>query len=193
MMNRHTLAPALLSALLFSAAPVLAAQPKLQVAAAEQEIKTEHASKVELKAFSQVKVALATAIAAANKHTSGGAVVDVSFDVGNGKPAYKVKTYQNSSVWEGIVDAASGQVTGVGKTTPESELDQEDKAELAGLKQATTTLAQAVDTAEKQVVGKAISAGLEETNGKIVFEVMVLKNGSVRKIVIDPKTGQILT
>ena len=104
-----------------------------------------------------------------------------------------MKTYQNSSVWEGIVDAASGHVTGVGKTTPESELDQEDKAELAGLKQATTTLAQAVDTAEKQVVGKAISAGLEETNGKIVFEVMVLKNGAVRKIVIDPKTGQILT
>ena len=190
---RQALAPALLSALLFSAAPVLAAQPKLQVAAAEQEIKAEHASKVELEAFSQVQVALAAAIAAANKHTSGGAVVDASFDAGNGKPTYKVKTYQNSSVWEGIVDAASGQVTGVGKTTPENELDQEDKAELAGLKQATTTLAQAVDIAEKQVAGKAFSAGLEEANGKIVFEVMVLKNGAVRKIVIDPKTGQILT
>ena len=193
MMNHPVLAPALLSALLFSAAPVLAAPPKLHFAAAEQEIKAEHASKVELEAFSQVKVALAAAIAAANKHTSGGAVVDASFDAGDGKPTYKVKTYQNSSVWEGIVDAASGQVTGVGKTTPESELDQEDKAELAGLKQATTTLAQAVDTAEKQVGGKAFSAGLEETNGKIVFEVMVLKNGAVRKIVIDPKTGQILT
>ena len=192
MMNRQALAPALLSALLFSAAPVLA-QPKLQGAAAEQEIKTEHASKVELKAFSQVKVALAAAIAVANKHTSGGAVVDASFDAGSGKPTYKVKTYQNNSVWEGIVDAASGQVSGVGKTTPESELDQEDKAELAGLQQATTTLAQAVDTAERQVAGKAISAGLEETNGKIVFEIMVLKSGSVRKIVIDPKTGQILT
>ena len=193
MMNRQALAPALLSALLFSAAPVLAQPKLLQVAAAEQEIKVEQVSKVELKAFSQVKVALATAIAAANKHTSGGAVVDASFDAGNGKPAYKVKTYQNSSVWEGIVDAASGQVTGVGKTTPESELDQEDKAELAGLKQASTTLARSVDTAEQQVAGKAISAGLEETNGRIVFEVMVVKNGSVRKIVIDPKTGQILT
>ena len=190
MMNRQALAPALLSALLFSAAPVLAAQPEVQVPAAEQEINTEHASEVELKAFSQVKVALAAAIAAANKHTSGGAVVDASFDSGDGKLTYKVKTYQNSSVWEGIVDAASGQVTGVGKTTPESELDEEDKAELAGLKQATTTLAQAVDTAEKYVAGKAMSAGLEETNGKIVFEVMVLKNGSVRKMVIDPKTGQ---
>ena len=191
MMNRQALVPALLSALLLSTTPIMA-QPT-PVAGAEQEIKTEHASKVELKAFMQVKVALATAIAAANKHTSGGVVVDASFDAGNGKPAYKVKTYLKSSVWEGIVDAATGQVTGAGKTTPESELDQEDKAELAGLQQATTTLAQAVDTAEGQVAGKAISAGLEETNGKIVFEVMVLKNGSVRKIVIDPKTGQILT
>lgn len=120
MRNREALAPVLLSALLFSAAPVFAAQPKLHVAAADQEIKAEHASKVELKAFSQVKVALAAAIAAANMHTSGGAVVDASFDAGDGKPTYKVKTYQNSSVWEGIVDAVSGQVTGVGKTTPEN-------------------------------------------------------------------------
>ena len=92
MMNRQALAPALLSALLFSAAPVLAAQPEVQVPAAEQEINTEHASEVELKAFSQVKVALAAAIAAANKHTSGGAVVDASFDSGDGKLTYKVKT-----------------------------------------------------------------------------------------------------
>ena len=74
-MNHPALAPALLLAMLFSSAPVLAAQPK-PVAAAEQEIKAEHASKVELKAFSQVKVALAAAIAAANKHTNGGAIVD---------------------------------------------------------------------------------------------------------------------
>ena len=96
MMNHPVLAPALLSALLFSAAPVLAAPPKLHFAAAEQEIKAEHASKAELEAFSQVKVALAAAIAAANKHTSGGAVVDASFDAGDGKPTYKVKTYQKA-------------------------------------------------------------------------------------------------
>ena len=190
---RKTLMPTLLSAVLLSAAPALAAQPQVIVAAAEQEIKTEHASQAELTTFSQVKTPIATAIAAANKHTNGGAVIDVSFDAGNGTPVYKVKTYQNSSVWEGIVDAASGQVVGIGKTTKESELDQEDRAELAGLPHATVTLAQAVDIAEKRDAGKAISAGLEETKGKIVFEVMIVKNGSVRKISIDPKTGQLLS
>ena len=188
---RKALTPALLSALLLSAAPALAAQPKVIVAAAEQEIKTEHASQAELKAFSQVKTPIATAITAAKKYTDGAVVIDVSFDAGNGTPVFKVKTYQNSSVWEGTVDAVSGQVVGIGKTTKESDLDQEDKAELAGLPHATVTLAQAVEIAEKRDAGKAISVGLEETKGKIVFEVMIVKDGSVRKISIDPKTGQI--
>ena len=187
---RKALAPALLSAVLLSAAPALAA-PKVTVAAAEQEIKTEHASQAELKAFSQVKTPIATAITAAKKYTDGAVVIDVSFDAGNGTPVFKVKTYQNSSVWEGTVDAVSGQVVGIGKTTKESDLDQEDKAELAGLPHATVTLAQAVDIAEKRDAGKAISVGLEETKGKIVFEVMIVKDGSVRKISIDPKTGEI--
>jgi len=192
-MTRKALTPALLSALLMSATPVLAAQSEMHAAAAGQEIKAEPANKADLNAFSQAKVSIASAIAAADKHSGKGKVIDVSFDAGNGKPIYKVKTYQNNSVWEGVVDAQSGQVIGVGKTTQQGLLDQEDKAELAGLQQATATLAQAVDTAEKQLSGKAISAGLEETKGQIVFEVMVVKNGSVQKIVIDPKTGQVLS
>jgi uncharacterized membrane protein YkoI len=193
MMTRKALTPALLLALLISAAPVLAAQPEIRIAAAGQEIKAEPANEADLKAFSQAKVSIVSAIAAADKHGGKGKVIDVSFDAGNGKPVYNVKTYQNGSVWEGVVDARSGQVIGVGKTTQESLLDQEDKAELAGLQQAAVTLAQAVDTAEKRVSGKAMSAGLEETKGQIVFEVMIVKNGSVQKIVIDPKTGQVLT
>jgi uncharacterized membrane protein YkoI len=192
-MTIKALTPALLSALLLSVAPALAAQQTVDVAAAEQEIKAEPAIKADLKTFGQAKISLGGAIAAADKQSRNGKVIDVSFDRGNGKPVYKVKTYQNNTVWEGVVDAQSGQVIGAGKTTQESLLDQEDKAELAGLQQATTTLAQAVNTAEKRVAGKAISAGLEETNGKIVFEVMIVKNGSVQKIVIDPKTGQVLT
>jgi uncharacterized membrane protein YkoI len=189
MNKRQALMPALLSGLLLSATPVLAAQ--LNAPAAEQETKAVYASKTELKAFDQVKIPITRAIAAAEKHASGSRVIDTSFDAGNGKPVYKVKTYQSNSVWEGIVDAQSGQVVGVGTTTQDSQLDQEDKAELAGLQHATTTLAQAVGTAEKRGVGKAISAGLEETNGKIVYEVMIVKNSSIQKVVIDPKTGQI--
>jgi uncharacterized membrane protein YkoI len=182
--------PALLSALLLSTVPVLAAQQNASPAAAEQEVKAEHASKAELTAFEKVKIPIANAILAAEKYSNGGQVIDASFDAGNGNPVYRVKTYQNNSVWEGTVDAQSGQIVGTGKTTPERQLDQEDKAELNGLRQATTTLAQAVDTAEKRAAGKTISAGLEETKGKIVYEVMVVKNGSIQKVTIDPTSGR---
>jgi uncharacterized membrane protein YkoI len=188
MKTRQVLTPALLAGLLLSATPILAAQSNAP--AVDQEIKAEHASKSELNAFDQVKVPITSAISAAAKHASG-RVIDASFDAGNGKPGYKVKTYQSNAVWEGIVDAQSGQIFGAGTTTQESQLDKEDKAELAGLQHATTTLAQAVDSAERRSAGKAISAGLEETNGKIVYEVLIVKDGSTQKVVIDPKTGQI--
>ena len=44
---------------------------------------------------------------------------------------------------------------------------------------------------QKHGNGKAISAGLEETNGKIVYEVVIVKNGTTQKIVIDPANGQV--
>jgi hypothetical protein len=80
-----------------------------------------------------VKVSLAEAIkAAANKHRDA-KVVDVSFDSQAGQLAYKVKTYQGNNVWEGAVDAWTGQIIGEGTTTPVSKLDEEDQLELAGL------------------------------------------------------------
>src|SRR5947209_8144658 len=119
MVNRKTLAPALLSALVISAPVMAVAQQTTRPAAAEPEVKAEQASKAQLKAFEAAKVRLAGAIAAAEKHAGGGKVIDVLFDAGVGKPHYKVKTYQNNAVWEGTVDAASGQVIGAGTTTPE--------------------------------------------------------------------------
>src|SRR5258705_12131094 len=177
MMLRLALSRALLSAFAVSATPVLAAQPAVQVAAAEPE---PGSNKTELKAFEQVKVSVANAIAAANKHT-GGKVTEASFAMRNGKPIYKVKTYQDSNAWEGTVDAQTGQVIGNGKSTPESKLDAEDKAELAGLQIAKVTLAQAVSAAEARNGGKAMAAGIEQAKGKVVFEVSVVKDGSVRK------------
>jgi uncharacterized membrane protein YkoI len=153
---KKTLLPSLVSALLVFASLVLAAPLSKLEPAAEQEIKS--AMPTDLKAFLRAKVTLLKAIIAANSQGNGTAI-DVSFDAAEGKPVYKVKTYRDNLVWEGIVDAQSGKVIGAGKTTQESLLDEEDKAELVGLNQATTTLAQAVDTAEKRAGGKAMSAG----------------------------------
>ena len=108
-----------------------------------------------------------------------------------GQLAYKVKTYQDDNVWEGAVDAWTGQIIGEGTATPVSKLDEEDQLELAGLPKASIDLSAATALAEEKGSGKAISAGLEETNGRVVYKVIIVNKGATTKFVVDPKSGQI--
>jgi uncharacterized membrane protein YkoI len=144
----------------------------------------------EIKSFEKVKVSLAEAIRIAAKKYKDARVVDVSFDSQEGQLAYKVKTYQGNFVWEGAIDAWTGQIIGEGQITPVSKLDEEDQLELAGLQKASLDLSAATALAEEKGAGKAISASIEETNGRVVYEVMIVKNGAATKFVIDPRTGQ---
>jgi uncharacterized membrane protein YkoI len=145
----------------------------------------------EIKAFESAKVSLAEAITVAAKRHRDAKVVEVSFDSQAGQLGYKVKTYQDNNVWEGAVDAWTGQVIGEGTTTPVSKLDEEDQLELAGLLKASIDLSTATALAEERGSGKAISAGLEEINGRIVYEVTIVKNGATTKFVVNPKSGEI--
>ncbi|MGY4330207.1 putative membrane protein YkoI [Bradyrhizobium sp. LB7.2] len=148
-------------------------------------------SQKEIRAFEKTKISLAQAInIAAQKHKDA-RVVDVSFDGQSDQLAYKVKTYQDKEIWEGALDAWTGEMLGDGTTTPVSKLDDEDKLELAGLLKASIDLAKATAIAEEKALGKAISAGLEETNGEVVYEITVVKDGSMTKYTVDPKSGKI--
>jgi len=131
------------------------------------------------------------AIKVAAKRHKDARVVDVSFDSQAGQLAYKVKTYQDNNVWEGAVDAWTGQIIGEGTATPVSKLDEEDQLELAGLPKASIDLSAATALAEEKGSGKAISAGLEETNGRVVYKVIIVNKGATTKFVVDPKSGQI--
>ena len=173
----------ILSLLILCAATSAFAQraPEPDVASTEKEIKS----------FESAKVSLAEAIKIAAKKHKDAKVVDVSFNSQAGQLAYKVKTYQDNNVWEGAVDAWTGQIIGEGTTTPVSKLDEEDQLELAGLLKASIDLSAATALAEEKGSGKAISAGLEETNGRVVYEVTVVNKGATTKFVVDPKTGRI--
>ena len=144
----------------------------------------------EIKSFEAAKVSLAEAIKIATKKHKDAKVVDVSFDSQAGQLAYKVKTYQDNKVWEGAVDAWTGQILGEGTTTPVSKLDEEDQLELAALQKASIDLSAATALAERRGSGKAIAAGLEESNGRVVYEVTIVNNGATTKFVIDPRSGQ---
>jgi len=145
----------------------------------------------EIRSFEAAKVSLAEAINIAAKRHKDAKVVDVSFDSQAGQLAYKVKTYQDNNVWEGAVDAWTGQIIGEGTTTPVSKLDEEDQLELAGLQKASIDLSAATALAEQRGSGKAIASGLEETNGRVVYEVTIVKNGATTRFVVDPRSGQI--
>ena len=76
--------------------------------------------------------------------------------------------------------------------TAAAENRKEDKAEIATLSNAKIPLAQAIAIAEQQSGGKAIDAGLEDENGKLVFEVQVAKADSVHTVLVDAAAGTIL-
>ena len=71
--------------------------------------------------------------------------------------------------------------------------EHEDQAELAALQNAKVSLTDAIRTAEQQVSGKALDAGLENHDGKLRYEVKVLKDGAVQKVMVDAQSGQIVT
>jgi uncharacterized membrane protein YkoI len=148
-------------------------------------------SQKEIRAFEKTQISLAQAIKIAAQKHKDARVVDVSFDGQSDQLAYKVKTYQGNEIWEGAIDAWTGEMLGDGTTTPVSKLDDEDKLELAGLLKASIDLAKATALAEEKGLGKAISAELEETNGQVVYEITVVKDGSMTKYTVDPKSGKI--
>jgi uncharacterized membrane protein YkoI len=96
----------------------------------------------------------------------------------------------DNSISPCLLDASTGQIIGDGTTTPVSKLDDEDKLELAGLQKASIDLATATALEEEKGSGKAISAGLKETNGRIVYEVTIVSKGATTKFVVDPTSGR---
>ena len=129
------------------------------------------------------------AISLAEGREAGAVVVDISFEPLGSRALYQVRTYKDGRVWDGTIDATTGRIVGEGTTTSESALDDEDKSELAGLRGAKTTLADAVAAAEQHGGGIATNAGIEQVRGLALWEITVLKDHVSRKFLVDPKTG----
>jgi uncharacterized membrane protein YkoI len=67
-----------------------------------------------------------------------------------------------------------------------SALDVKDKIELAGFSTAVIDLSDVVSVAESYGSGKAVSVGLDEENGKLIFLVVLVTDGSLRQISVNP-------
>ena len=71
---------------------------------------------------------------------------------------------------------------------PVSALDEIDRVELAGFAQIGINLSDAVEIAEKYAFGKAVSGGLAEADGELIFLVVVVANGRLKEVTIDPSS-----
>jgi uncharacterized membrane protein YkoI len=153
----------------------------------------EQVPQAEIDAAKNAKVSLTDAINTAQQQNHG-SVVSARFEVRQGKPEYLIRTYdsQNRQEWLGHVDANTGQVVGQGHTIPLSSLPKEDQQELTASTSSGTSLAQAVQTAEQQRGGKALSAGLSSRNGQVSYRTELLQsNGSTQMAMINPRSGKV--
>ncbi len=70
--------------------------------------------------------------------------------------------------------------------------EHDDRAGLSAFGNAKVSLPQAIAAAEQELSGKAFRADLEDQNGKLLYEVAVLKDGTAHKVKVNAELGKIL-
>ena len=140
----------------------------------------------EIRVFANAQLSVRDVIKIAEARASGAKVVDVSFDGRADRLAYRVKAYLNDEISTVTIDASTGKTIGDAVVTPVSALDVKDKIELAGFSTAVIDLSDVVSVAESYGSGEAVSVGLDEENGKLIFLVVLVTDGSLRQISVNP-------
>jgi hypothetical protein len=190
-MSKKQLFVALLPLLLF--APAYAAGTKLDGeigATREQDVNsnqlTEEAISRELELFRGAEVSLRQALKIADRLHPGSRIVDVSFDGGSDSPVYRVKTFRQDRIWADAIDAKTGAVTGNATVSTISELDLQDRLNLTAMQSVRQELADAVLVAEDNTSGKALSGGLMNEAGKLIFVIVVLSGANFKQVMLEP-------
>ena len=140
----------------------------------------------EIEAFARARISARRAIAIAERRGAGAKVVDLSFDGTTARLAYRVKVLLKEGLWEGTIDASTGAPIGNGSTTPVSRLAEENRATLAAFSASGIDLSETVAIAEQFGSGKAVSAGLQHNGAKLVLLVVVVSEGSLKEISVEP-------
>ena len=140
----------------------------------------------ELELFRSVEVSLREALKIAGKLHAGSRIVDISFDGGSGSPVYRVKTFRQEQIWEDTIDAKTGQVIGNTTVSSLNGLHKENQTSLMALQSVRQELADAVFVAEDNTSGKALSGGLMNEAGKLIFVIVVLSGTNLKQVMLEP-------
>jgi uncharacterized membrane protein YkoI len=136
-------------------------------------------------AFANVHISIRRAIAIAERRVEGARIFDIGFDEDSDRLAYAVKTYQHNEIWTGTIDASTGEIIGEGVVTRIASLEGKEKAVLTGFRASGMGLSEAIAIAEEYGGGSAVSAGLEERNGKQIFVVVVIVDGKLKEVAVE--------
>jgi len=140
----------------------------------------------ELELFRRAEISLRQALKIADSLHPGSRIVDVSFDGGSGASVYRVKTFRQDRIWADTIDAKTGQVATNATVSSMSELNLEDRHNLIALQSVRQELADAVFVAEDNTSGKALSGGVMNEAGKLIFVIVVLSGTSLKQVVLEP-------
>ncbi|HEV2159615.1 PepSY domain-containing protein [Bradyrhizobium sp.] len=140
----------------------------------------------EIERFRSSSISISQAMAIAEARHAGATTADVSFDGGSGVPVYRVKTLHNDRIWRHTINATTGELIGGEAALPLTELDLEDRSNLAALGAIRHRLADAVHVAERAASGKAISGGLVREGGRLNFAIVVISGDDLKEVILEP-------
>ncbi|MDA9500483.1 PepSY domain-containing protein [Bradyrhizobium sp. CCBAU 11357] len=140
----------------------------------------------EIERFRSSSITISQAMAIAEARHAGATTADVSFDGGSGVPVYRVKTLHNDRIWRHTINAATGEFVGGEAALPLTELDREDRSNLAALGAIRHRLSDAVRVAERAAAGKAISGGLVRERGRLNFSIVVVSGDDLKEVTLEP-------
>jgi uncharacterized membrane protein YkoI len=137
---------------------------------------------------------LVQAIRAAEQET-GGRARKAEMERDRGIDAYEIKTVSRDRSAKVFVELASGKVLrvegpGFLGSLFDREDRQQDQAELARLEASRMSLVDAIAAAERESGGRAVEASLKSRYGQTLFEVGVVKDLVLHKVLVDPANGK---
>ena len=150
---------------------------------------TDEAISRELELFRGAEVSLGQALKISDSLHPGSRIVDISFDGGSGSSVYRVKTFRQDRIWADTIDAKTGEVAGNATVSSMSELNLEDRLTLIALQSVRQELADAVFVAEDSTSGKALSGGLMNEAGKLIFVIVVLSGTTLKQVMLEPPSA----
>jgi uncharacterized membrane protein YkoI len=135
--------------------------------------------------FRAAPLSLTQAIAVAERLHAGSRAAAVNFEISD-RPGYRVRTVRNKQVWENVVDVITGRAIGLEAPLSMSDLEVDERDNIMALRSVGQELSEAVAIAEKVAAGKAISGGLVKEEDQVNFVVVVLSDGRVKEVFLEP-------